>query len=312
MPIRNLGTLLENIVLVEAFRLIDEILPAGEVIDFTNAFSMSPLSPWKGHKNDTGFNADIIAGLPKLAENPGLQLYLRLLRRCAMRDLETGPSGTFLVTLAATLSGRPLRRWVNDLPDDDERQHYPGTISLLNDLDYLSEELAGRQSGQVPAMICAVPYPNSLEALRSTLMNWCEARPPIARLGFLDPMKYSVVNRDFNMTSRNDHRRWLRILRDNCGGPVVSVHFTGSQNQPLLNHELHCMFKDGASLGFDSIAFRHRTYAVAVHVRGNSHPTRNLTDRLEFAVGEAWGNWYEVVDVEPTLLTATTSRMLHG
>ena len=131
MPIRNVGTLLENIVLVEAFRLLDAIVPREGIIDFANAFAMPPLSNWGPHPKDTGFKQHNIEAIPNLPANDDRPLYLRLLRRCVEHDPNTGPNGALLVTMSALLSGRSLRSWVNDLSDDDERQHYPNAIAGL-------------------------------------------------------------------------------------------------------------------------------------------------------------------------------------
>ena len=57
MPIRNTATLLENIVLVEAFRLLLELSEADRPIEFVNAFAMPPLSPWHDGNGDKGFSA---------------------------------------------------------------------------------------------------------------------------------------------------------------------------------------------------------------------------------------------------------------
>ena len=51
MPIRNMGTLLENLVLLEAFRLLSASSPSSP-LEFANSFAMPPLAPWIDHSHD--------------------------------------------------------------------------------------------------------------------------------------------------------------------------------------------------------------------------------------------------------------------
>jgi len=55
MPIQNMGTLLENIVLVEAMRLLAQENQGNRPIDMLNSFAMPPLSEWRGHRTNHGF-----------------------------------------------------------------------------------------------------------------------------------------------------------------------------------------------------------------------------------------------------------------
>ncbi len=312
MPIRNIGGLLENIVLVEAFRLLDAIVPEGDVIDFANSFAMPPLSPWKEHTNNRGFTKECLDSLSTKVETTGWSDYLRLMRRWAEGDTAQGPSGGLLVSMAAIDSKRPLRLWLNDLPDNDDQQHYPGAILQLTDLPRTANELMAREIVLVP-VICDVPYPTSLEHLKLTIAEWTSKRASAARLGFLDPNKYSIKDREYNQTSRADHRSWLRLLDDNAEGPIVSLHFTGNPRGPVaLSHELYSMFRDGVECGYEVIEFRHNKYAVVVHIKCSSPTTRTLLERLERSVDDAWRNWYERVgEDDPSPLYSTRKCVLH-
>src|SRR6266849_3067455 len=55
MPIRNVATRLENIVLVEAARLLLGETESEQVVEFVNPFAMPPLSAWQDHERDRGF-----------------------------------------------------------------------------------------------------------------------------------------------------------------------------------------------------------------------------------------------------------------
>ena len=310
MPIRNIGGLLENIVLVEAFRLLDEIVPAEGLIDFANAFAMPPLSDWVPNPNDIGFRQENIESLPDIPDIDDHSLYLRLLRRCVEHDPNTGPNGALLVTMAALLSGRSLRSWVNELSDDDERQHYPGAIGRLGNMAGIAAEITGNESGNSPA-ICDQEYPVSLANLRATLGAWDRERSCASRLGFLDPMKYTTGHRDFNQTSRDDYRQWLNILAAGTEGPIISVHFTGNRNYPSLNHELSNMLYVGFSQDYQSIQFRHDFYAMVVSIRCHGDEAVDLMRRLETNVSGVWSDWFNVVTGgPPSPLTSIVGRRL--
>ena len=160
-------------------------------------------------------------------------------------------------------------------------------------------------------MICGQAYPASLDHLQETLAAWSRNQPCAARLGFLDPMKYTVNPGAFNHTSSVDYRRWLEILAAGTEGPIISVHFTANQNHPILNQELASMLSDGYSQDYDSIQFRHDYFAVVVSIRGQGDETLELMRRLETNVSEAWSDWFDVVANEvPSPLTSIVVRRL--
>ncbi|MGB6175518.1 MAG: hypothetical protein WBF43_04075, partial [Methylocella sp.] len=58
MPIRNVGTLLENLVVTEAgLALLRKCCHDRTPFDFVNSFAMPPCSPWRPHHHDGGFDA---------------------------------------------------------------------------------------------------------------------------------------------------------------------------------------------------------------------------------------------------------------
>jgi hypothetical protein len=58
MPIRNVGTLLENLVVTEAgLALLRKCCHDRAPFDFVNSFAMPPCSPWRPNRQDSGFDA---------------------------------------------------------------------------------------------------------------------------------------------------------------------------------------------------------------------------------------------------------------
>ena len=69
MPIRNMGTLIENIVVVSVLSTIaDEGIRALASISY-NSFAMPPLTKWRTHNADHGFSAAQLNAI-EAASNP--------------------------------------------------------------------------------------------------------------------------------------------------------------------------------------------------------------------------------------------------
>jgi hypothetical protein len=310
MPIRNVGTLLEQMVVVEAARLLFDCSPQGGATDFTNSFAMPPFSAWKDSGNDSGFSEEDLRRLVATDEIEDATSYPALLRTCLLAN-RGGPNTSMLVGLLAVLKGRRLRMWLNDLAD--ERAHYIGAANDLRNTESLIRSISPPGATIPTVEISSEPYPDSLAGLVEALGRWQEAEPAVARLGFLDPMKYTV-SRDraaFNHTTRVDHREWLGILGSTPSLPVLSAHFTGNNNQPVLANELHSMSQDGFERGYPlSIEFRHNYYAVVVNVIGDVEQANDLADRLEDSVCQTWGQWYTAIADRPLPCSLVTTRRI--
>lgn len=311
MPIRNVGTLLENIVLAEAARLLIGQATDSCRLEFVNAFAMPPLTQWTGtddspqHPHDYNFSPDILSGLAGSDQELTPGGYPNLLRRC-LRHSGQGPNGAVLVGMLAALAGVETKLWLNDRPDADPDAHYPNAITELRGLPGLVGTLLSTKADRLDVEVCDTEYPDSLADMRETVAAWNAIAGRKVRLGFLDPMKYSVENPEPNYTSSEDHQRWLKQLAMGNPETVVSVHFTWSQNGPVLSHELYMMSRDRVKARFPvSLEFRHSGYAVVVLVRADLNAARGMAASLETAVASAWLDWHTIVGRAPSPLAST-------
>src|SRR4051812_679769 len=107
MPMRNMGTLLENVVLVEALRAMLEA-DQRSVAQFANAFAMPPLSEWREHALGRCFAREghllLAAG-----ERPEPGTYADLMWHCLQHRGDAGPNGALLCAALAAREGRRLR-----------------------------------------------------------------------------------------------------------------------------------------------------------------------------------------------------------
>jgi hypothetical protein len=93
MPIRNVGTLLENLVVTEAgLALLRKCCQAP--FDFVNSFAMPPCSPWRPHRQDSGLDAATLDRVRNATDPALLQGYAGLLRATLRSDIEQGRAGT--------------------------------------------------------------------------------------------------------------------------------------------------------------------------------------------------------------------------
>jgi hypothetical protein len=111
MPLRNHGTLLEQVVLLEVARLLFE-QPGTEPVDFANSFALPLLSDWKKGTHDAQFDAKkLLANV----QQPGpVASYSQLLASTCAPDAKQGPNGALLIALLARWLAIPLRMWLND------------------------------------------------------------------------------------------------------------------------------------------------------------------------------------------------------
>ncbi|MFG0333474.1 MAG: hypothetical protein ACF8TS_08945 [Maioricimonas sp. JB049] len=310
MPIRNLGTLLESIVLVEAARSIFAIVESGQTIEFVNAFAMPPLTIWSDHTQDRGFDTVALEALKNRPPNQQESTCMRLLRRCLLHNSECGPNGALFVNMLLRESSHPSRIWLNDLPDDGGA-HYPDAPYGFDQIEALTNILCPLHKSQAVFHTCDTAFPESLQDLSDTIAGWREQGCPNARLGFLAPMKYSIDNPEPNQTSSLSFRQWLSIMDQDVHGPVVSVHFTGNPRRPHeLSHELHRMHRDGVRHDYAMTEFRHANYAVVVHVKNCD--CRQFGNQLEDRVTRSWASWFEAapgVNVTSSLFVSHRRRL---
>jgi hypothetical protein len=288
MPIRNVGTLLENIVLVEVARLVFE--HAESPVDFANAFTMPPLSPWKEHRNQQRFDAASIAA--RTLDPTPTTSYAALLSACCTPDPNRGgPSGALLVAMLARRLGVLVRFWLNDLAVG---AHYDGAMVSLGRFSALLAELEPRGTDPVAVVTCGEPYPASLPSLRAALDGWHVGMPMAsAMIGFLDPNRYRIAGAAGPETSSPDHRRWLAALRS--GGPpiAVSVHFTGHNHWPTLRPEIERLRQDAADEGYAwSLTAMHSHYATIVSLAHAQPAVAEALRRiLDGRLHAAWNAW---------------------
>ncbi|MGE4164090.1 MAG: hypothetical protein AB7G23_20375 [Vicinamibacterales bacterium] len=287
MPIQNVGTLLENLVLVEVAR---DLLADAEELVLCSSFAMPPLSEWRHNAQNVGFGP---AELDRVADGdfqPDDAGFTALLGRGLRAGRNLGPSSVLLTLLLARVEQKGTRVWLNDLATGG---HYPETISALRRIRQVVALLTGLEDDQAhPPTITGDAYPGSTAGLRPFL----DAAPPQApRLGFLDPMRYVRGVREGNQTSSVDHRRWLELLRSGAGGPVVAVHFTGNSNQPLLRQEIQSMLADARAVECTGLrVFKRQHYAVVVATWGSAS-----VESIEAGVQGAWEGW--VASIAPPL-----------
>ncbi len=291
MPIQNIGTLLENIVVVEsAVALMHAYDVAAKPLEFANAFAMPPLSPWVPHKKDSGFD-DTALDRVRDAEDAvmsGATVYARLLRANLKADRTRGPNAAMLVA-GVWAPRRACRMWLNDLPDG----HYGDAIPHLKQVAKIAAATYGLDctAQDFEVRVADAPYPSSLDDLAETLKTWTALAPPGARLGFLDPMRYRIDGRGNAETSSEDHRRWLGHLA--FEGHTVAVQFTGHSDHPSLHRELVALHDDSRAEGYAaSLCFKREHYAVFCAGRSPvPGAAAAILANVEDAVHHAWRSW---------------------
>lgn len=311
MPIRNMGTLLENIVLVESLRHLDAGAESSAPIDYVNSFAMPPLSPWTAHSADACFSQTQMTSL--LMSAPPPHSYAGLLRAC-LQQLPLGvqgPNGALLCALLSHHMQRPLRLWLNDIPAG----HYGNALPALAAMNTDVQQILGLAVPPTnPILTCDVPYPDSTSdavpsGLSQCLAAW--ANGAAARLGFLDPMRYRATDRKAGETSSEDHCAWLELLRKNFSGPVLSVHFTGHRNHSELKPEVAKIHADAIASGYQhSLVTSHSHYftVVAVHDPKGEAASLVRANALNSAVRAQWVQWCSTIQHLPPCVLRTEVR----
>ncbi len=134
MPIQNVGTLLENLVVTEAAALLLDRIEAGQNLGFATAFAMPALSEWRPHPQSVGISS---VALRQIAESTGGGAFIDVMRRCLQYRSDQGPNGALLVSLVATLGQRGVSIWANDVVEG----HYGNAIPSLEGIPNLVKQI---------------------------------------------------------------------------------------------------------------------------------------------------------------------------
>jgi hypothetical protein len=158
MPIQNVGTLLENIVIVEAALLLEVVVRDRRgTLEFLNAFAPPVLSPWVPHGQNAGFDDAVLNGLAHLSTGP--TAHADLLRTNLARDRRQGPNAAMLV-LGAWKEHR-CRLWLNDVVEGRYGNAIPSLCDILRlGASTYETEVFGRK-----VCVSDIPYPESLANL---------------------------------------------------------------------------------------------------------------------------------------------------
>ncbi len=292
MPIQNVGTLLENLMVTEAaFHLFTRCADSGETLEFVNAFAMPPLSEWRPNAQNAGFNDvvfdKLLGGSDAAIRDAGA--YPQLLRRVLTYDRRRGPNAALLVLGAwGQQNCAAPRLWLNDIRDG----RYGDAVAPLTDItgDVAAAGLVeSSRLGSIAISVCEEPYPDSLHGLSSFI---AQSKTPRARLAFLDPMRYRIRNRRGPETSSNDHRDWLRTIA--FDGLSIALHFTGNNDHRTRNEEVASLLADALAEGYaGSRVFTRQHYAVLVAVRDvDDAAAAEVAAVLESRICRAWQQWF--------------------
>ncbi|MGZ8445372.1 MAG: hypothetical protein ACXWXZ_18410 [Candidatus Binatia bacterium] len=305
MPIRNMGTLIENVVLVEVMRLLSQVTSESTSVDFLNSFAMPPLSSWHAHRTDYGFSADQLNALQAGPQPEPRDSYQGLLWLCLQQPPvqpgTEGPNGALLCGLFAQTSSHPVRFWLNDIPDG----HYGNALPALATLNETVRRVAGAAAcPQNTVIACDAPWPECQASLGETAAQWRSGSR--GRVGFLDPMRYRVAGAKGGETDSESHGNWLRLLADGMACPVISVHFTGHNDWPFLRPEIRRMHADGFVASYtQTLVARHSYYHVVCNIRSPQgvDAGRALTKNLRGLREKAWKSWFVTIERRPDDLT---------
>jgi len=275
MPIRNVGTLLENLVVTEtAGHLLGNL--GGKRLFFASAFAMPPLSRWVTHGQCAGFSAEDLAAAHRCLNK---SFHMEIFDKVYQREHRRGPNAVLLVGLAATELGAPLTVWANDIPDGC----YGDAIPALWDAKEVISELSGSPPRGFEITVSSDDFPESLGHLEAEL-NRSRNRAE-AVLGFLDPMRYRTEEIGGPYTGPSGHGRWLSVLARHP--QAVTVHFTGNCDTRSRGKELESMRGDLEGAGFKFwVEFRRQHYVVSVAARRKS-----TVLALECRIIESWKRW---------------------
>jgi len=295
MPIQNVGTLLENVVVTEAALALLPLCRDGLPLEFANAFAMPPLSEWRPHSQNAGFDdatLDRVKDARDFEFSPSAS-YARLLRTILRSDRGLGPNAGLLVAAVALQAGVCCRIWLNDIRNG----HYGDAIPQLEQIETLARTMYNieeRKEVRISVNVSDIAYPRSIERLNEVLRHW-EPRAT-ARLAFLDPLRYRFQEPREAETSSRDHRRWLAAIA--FEGLSCAVQFTANSNQnpdqfDSLGRNLGSLRDDAVAEGYAATRiFQRQHYAVFLATRSlvPNQAERVLAD-IEGRVQRTWDLW---------------------
>ncbi len=292
MPIQNVGTLLENLVVAETAALLLDRIEPDESLGLATAFAMPVLSEWRRHSQSVGISS---GALQQIATSSGGGDFVDVIRRCLRHRPDRGPNGALIVSLLATLRQAHLNLWANDVHPG----HYGDAIPSLRSIEHVVQEILPGCIPSITVDVCDVEYPASLDHLRATMAGWKNVGPVI---GFLDPCRYVCDQKPGPYTHSVDHRDWLASLR-NFPCPVA-LHFTGNRASATLLEELKELREDLARSNFPHwLEVRRQHYVVSVGARDGG-----LLDKLERRISESWSDWCDrVPEIKTRRLTLLRS-----
>ena len=172
MPIQNVGTLLENLVVTEAAVALLRLCHESAPFEFVNSFAMPSLTPWCTHAQNAGFDPATLERVRSAGESSAEGATYPMLLRASLRfAAELGPDAALLVAGASLKTGVPCRMWLNDIRDG----HYGDAIPLLEEIDALANAIYGVEQGATRTFSLCVSeanYPDSIIELAKVLDDW--------------------------------------------------------------------------------------------------------------------------------------------
>ncbi len=294
MPIQNMGTLLENIALCEAFALLDDTSESGKPIAFANSFAMPALTKWKNHATQSGFRT---AHLQSVASQPNVasdHAHLSAMRRCLRSSLTKGPNGALLISVLAMRKGRELALWLNDV----KNSHYGDAMPSLSNIEYITNCILRTPiTNDWQTVVSDEAYPGSLGFGGLFRFIRQPQNQGIARIGYLDPMRYRTSAPQSGETSSRDHRQWLKILASATSEPVISVHFTGHRDWPSLREGIQSMVRDSTVAGYSQVLVAsHSQYHVVTSIKApRPSAAKRLVLELKERIFISWKAWANAI-----------------
>lgn len=275
MPIQNVGTLLENLVVAEATALMLDRL-CGARLGFACAFAMPTLSEWRPHRQNIGISTDVLQRVAQRTDDNG---FTGVMARCLQYKIQDGPNGVLLASLVASLRKAALRVWANDIVVG----HYGNAIPSLETVQELVERIVPGCQASITVTCSETPFPESLGDMETVLENWKGEVGGV--LGFLDPDRYVLSGTEGPYVSSAGHRRWLTSLRK--WDQTLSVHFTGNRDARSLTNELDALRTDVKESGFPCwLEIRRQHYVVSVAAK-----QQGILDDLEARIASSWATW---------------------
>jgi hypothetical protein len=292
MPLQNVGTLIENLVVAQAASIL-LCHTSGKDLGMASAFAMPAFSEWRPHPQNVGIT-DL--ALNQIADAEGRSDFVAVMAACLRRSRTRGPNAALLVALTTRRHRTGFRAWVNDIREG----HYGDAMPSLRDLKTAADNVCSLIRSTLEIVTCDQPYPLSISNAASTLQAWGDELGGV--LAFLDPMRYTLTRTEGPYTSSTDHRQWLAAVKG--ARPTLVVQFTGNSDSKSLESETAALREDLTASGFGSwLEVRRQHYVVSVGANEAA-----LLGALERSVRSAWGEWCDHV---PEIVTRDL-RILRG